>query len=391
MGKRRRKKFWSYSAGERGRNRVRVFEDHKSGYLVLEWREKISDGVYNRRRKTLGHRDQTLAKQVADDIAAQIATGELESREDLTLQRLFENYLRERTSKKSLRQRKHDHGCARMFLRFFGPDRKASSLSVRDWDRFVEARRSGGAGPGSRGVGNRQIEYDLRWLLAVMNWATTAANRDGRTLLQFNPLKGCKLPVEKNPARPVLTESQYSDLLNVSDRIDWRFRLALILAHETGHRIGSIRKLMWSDIDLEGGRIHWRADDDKIGFDHKTPMSEVALHALMEEQRRHPAIGATWMFPAPKDPRKPCSHDLMGQWWRRAEKLAGLEPAKRRGWHSLRRKFASELKDIALADLRDLGGWKDHNTILRCYQRPDEERMRAALASRRQRREMGVI
>jgi len=84
-----------------------------------------------------------------------------------------------------------------------------------------------------------------------------------------------------------LTQSQYSDLLNVSDKIDWRFRLALILAHETGHRIGSIRKLMWSDIDLEGVRIHWRADDDKIGFDHKTPMSEVALHALMEEQWRN--------------------------------------------------------------------------------------------------------
>lgn len=391
MGKRRRKKYWSYSAGERGRNRVRVFEDHKSGYLVLEWREKISDGVYTRRRSTLGHRDQRLAKQAADDIAAQIDVAGTESREELTLQKLFEKYLRERSSMKSSRKRKHDHRCAQMFLRFFGGDRKVLSLNVRDWDGFIEARRSGRAGPGSRTVGNRQIEYDLRLLLAVLNWATTAANRDGQTLLPYNPLKGFRLPVEKNPARPVLTENQYGSLLKVSSRIDWRFRLALILAHETGHRIGSIRKLMWSDVDLEGVRIHWRAADDKIGFDHKTPMSKVALDALMEEQRRHPAIGATWIFPAPKNPQEPCSHDLMGKWWRRAEKLAALEPVKRRGWHSLRRKFASELKDTPLADLRDLGGWKDHNTILRCYQRPDEERMRAALASRCKNREMGVI
>ena len=192
--------------------------------------------------------------------------------------------------------------------------------------------------------------------------------------------------MEKNPARPVLTEEEYHALLEASDRIDWRFGLALILAHETGHRIGSIRKLKWSDIDLEEGRIHWQGDEDKIDYDHRTPISGEALVALTEERRRRPTIGATWVFPAPKNSRQACSHDLMGNWWKRAESFAGLEPVRQRGWHSLRRKFASELKDIPLADLRDLGGWKDHNTILRCYQRPDEERMREALASRRPKR-----
>jgi integrase len=396
MGKRRRKKYWSYSAGERGRNRVRAFEDHKSGYLVLEWREKISDGVYIRRRRTLGHRDQTLAKQMADGFAAEIAAGcfedpeDLEDPEELKLQTLFEKYLREKTSKKARRKREHDHTCARMFLRFYKPDREALSLNVIDWDRFVEARRSGKAGPSSRAVGNRQIEYDLRWLLAVLNWATLARDGEGGVLLERNPLKGLKLPVEKNPARPVLTEEQYRALLAVSNGIDWRFRLALILAHETGHRIGSIRKLKWSDIDLEDGHIHWRGEEDKIDNDHTTPISGEDLAALVEERRQRPTIGATWVFPAPQSPRQPCSHDLMGRWWRRAEKLAGLEPVRRRGWHSLRRKFASELKDIPLADLRDLGGWQDHNTILKCYQRPDEERMREAQATRRRNREKGV-
>jgi hypothetical protein len=53
------------------------------------------------------------------------------------------------------------------------------------------------------------------------------------------------------------------------------------------------------------------------------------------------------------------------------------------GWHALRRKFASELKDVPLRDLCELGGWKDPQTILKCYQQPDERTMRAALANRR--------
>ena len=36
----------------------------------------------------------------------------------------------------------------------------------------------------------------------------------------------------------VLAEDEYRALLEVSRRVDWRFRVALVLAHETGHRIG---------------------------------------------------------------------------------------------------------------------------------------------------------
>lgn len=54
----------------------------------------------------------------------------------------------------------------------------------------------------------------------------------------------------------------------------------------------------------------------------------------------------------------------------------------RYGWHSLRRKFASEFKAIPLKDLAHLGGWKDPATILKCYQTPDEATQRAALEQR---------
>ena len=55
------------------------------------------------------------------------------------------------------------------------------------------------------------------------------------------------MPREKNPTRVVLSQAEYEALLRVSAKIDWRFRVALVLAHETGQRIGAIRQLRWSD------------------------------------------------------------------------------------------------------------------------------------------------
>ncbi len=76
------------------------------------------------------------------------------------------------------------------------------------------------------------------------------------------------------------------------------------------------------------------------------------------------------------------SRHLARDWWERTEWAAGIARVQGRGWHSLRRKFATELKAASLKDLCALGGCKDHNTILKCYQQPDPEMMRVALENR---------
>jgi len=54
----------------------------------------------------------------------------------------------------------------------------------------------------------------------------------------------------------------------------------------------------------------------------------------------------------------------------------------RLGWHSLRRKFANDLRHVPLKDLASLGGWKDTQTLLKCYLREDEQAMVDAPKSR---------
>ena len=133
----------SYSAGEWGRNRVRVFADPKTGLYQIEWRD-------NGRRLTrsLKHRDWTRAKRQADEVAAGFAVhepaGKAEAEpEPLTLERLFEIYGEEVTPTKSEHTRRRDRVAAAMFLRFFGRDRRPETLSQRDWDRFIRERRAG--------------------------------------------------------------------------------------------------------------------------------------------------------------------------------------------------------------------------------------------------------
>jgi len=270
-----------------------------------------------------------------------------------------------------------------MFLRFFGRKRDPSTLSQRDWDRFIRERRAGRIGYSGRPVSNRTIACDLTFLMAVLNWAARSRDEQGRLLLDSNPLKGLRKPVEKNPTRVVLTEQEYEALLKVSRDVDWRFHVALVLAHETGHRIGAIRKLLWSDVDFEGEALRWRAKHEKTGYEHTTPVTEEALAALEEARAMSAGTGDTPVLPAPTDASRCVGRSLPSFWWQRAQTLAGLEPKPGRGWHSLRRKFASDLMDLPLKVLCELGGWKAAKTVLRCYQQPDEAQLRQAIRSRR--------
>lgn len=111
-------------------------------------------------------------------------------------------------------------------------------------------------------------------------------------------------------------------------------------------------------------------------------MSEPACLALRKARLRLRGATDAWILPSPRNASKPCSRHLLGAWWRRMEEDAELPHVERMGWHSLRRNFATEYLDLPLKDLCALGGWKSAQTILTCYQHPDQERLRRALDRR---------
>ena len=137
-----------------------------------------------------------------------------------------------------------------------------------------------------------------------------------------------------------------------------------------------------SDVNFEAKTLRWRSEHDKIGFEHVTPLRDKAVAVLERLRKAQGTIGEAWLFPSPEDGTKPLHRRTLSKWWKTTETLARLVEVKGRGLHSLRRKFATEMKDTPLRDLAHLGGWKCTNTVVMVYQQPDDETMRAALSRR---------
>ena len=383
----RRKKRWAYSTGERGRNRVRAFEDGKSGTIFLEFyvRDFVSQGL-QRKRVSLGYADRVRAKKAADVTAARFAESGPTVGQYLTLWTLFENYLAIETPQKAERSKPHDFRCARLMAEFFGRGKRADALDPSDFQRFKRDRLSGRLHPpGKRKrtrVGARTVGRDLEFLKAVLNWGWRLRDSEGHRLMDRNPAEEIEVPREASPRRPSVSPDRYMAMLQVAECVGWRFKLALVLAHETGHRISAICALRWCDIDFEACEIAWRRETDKIRHEHRAQATPTAFSALREALRHGPGIGECWILPSHRDPNKPCSRHVMKNWWYRAERLAGLTHIDRLCWHGLRRKFATDFKHHPPADVSHLGGWKRAETVLRLYQQPDPETQRKMLAER---------
>ena len=90
MTQKRRKKNWSYNAGERGRNWVRAYRQKRDGRYYLEWMDA------GKRRSALikGVSTAEVAKRKADELAAKLATFE-PNPESTTLDNVIDRYTKE--------------------------------------------------------------------------------------------------------------------------------------------------------------------------------------------------------------------------------------------------------------------------------------------------------
>lgn len=165
---------------------MRAFEHPRTGRIFLELYEDS-----RRKRIALQHRDREAAKAKAEEVAMALRRQEPPLGAALQLQTLFDNHLREVTPQKSVSSQSHDRRAATLFLELFGPDRQAATLNRRDWDAFMRRRRAGSDGRAGRvhgkPVGDRVITQNLKFLHAVLNWATMAGDGAGRYLLERNP------------------------------------------------------------------------------------------------------------------------------------------------------------------------------------------------------------
>ena len=150
--------------------------------------------------------------------------------------------------------------------------------------------------------------------------------------------------------------------------------------------VGAIRQLRWQDIDFKGGTILWRAEQDKSGYEHVTPVTAEALAALGETRRRNPGTGEAPVLPAPRNPLACLGAARLHVWWSKAQILAGLKPMDRQGLALSEAQVClgpdGPAAEGALPTRRVEAGQNG----LGCYQRADEGQLRKALEDRRRAR-----
>ena len=168
--------------------------------------------------------------------------------------------------------------------------------------------------------------------------------RNGERLLREDPLTGVTFPRENNPKRPVMRHDEYRKLLEVAEAVDPLLKLALIVAEGTGRRISACRKLVWRDVFFDERTIHWRAENDKKGYEQVVPVSDRVHDGLLARRELTRAGLDAPVFPAPRCPTQACSRHLLDGWLRRAYDIAQLKPQPGGLWHPLRRKWVTERK-----------------------------------------------
>jgi len=300
----------------------------------------------------------------------------------ITLGRLFDTYLKE-VSPRTASLKYHERASA-LFLAFFGRERCANTLSVRDVDAYVQERRSGRLAPSGRTgkpVRDRVLEQDITFLNTVLNWAVRAGDGEGQYLLRENPVRGAKIPREKNVRRPRLQPGEYEKLLAVAGKVSRLFELALVLCYETGHRLNSVRQLRWQDLDLSVEKhetVRWVGERQKTKVEHTTPLTAEAVAALKRYRARTAVIGEGWVFPSPRSDGA-AARELFYTWWEKAQVLAEL-PHSHGRFHKFRRHLATSLVPAPLAVVQALGGWESPHVVVKVYQQASIEQQRDALA-----------
>jgi len=372
MSRPKKAKNWATSVGTYGAT-VRVSELRPGGNLYLIW----LDAAGKQRKKSLGHRDRARGKELALRLAAEPQAGASPlERVPLTIGRLISHYAAEGFHGRKPKYKREALRRLALWREVVGADFEVDRFTHAMVQQTLAQLRMGRLTP-SR---NQKVSATTCWhyfvaLNTALNFATRTRDERGELLLSRNPLHGFRTPKNVSPRQPVATDDYFVALYEAYPHS--QFRLALVLALETGHRIGAILQLKWEDVSLEShpsapyGRIRWRAEADKISNEHTVPISARANEALRTAKAL--ADGGSWVFPSAKNATAPVGRFIARDWLRRAERAAGIEHESGRGWHSFRRRFASRRKHLPDVDVAFAGGWKDTATMKRSYQKADPE------------------
>ncbi len=359
-----RRPTWRYSCGIKGVNRVTVYERMGRPCLSIEWWEASGQRVQRSLKYYTGLAvpNTKEGRMFAVMAAKKVSTERQQARYvELTdvlgsseVRSVGDLLVRLHTDKEARWSASHSTAQARH--RLFWESRLGAVRLTRVTAGVVE--KTADAEAKVKGWSPRTHGAVLRYLVDAFYYA----ERKLKWIDSLDNLSAVEIPKPRSTAK-AYTLAEVKLLLPALEQIDKRAAWIGHVAWQTGRRLSAIRGLYKSEVALVDGRaiLRFPAATDKVGDEGEAVVCGRAADLTSELLsapgkyvlgRRIPSLGG-------------CD-----RWIRAAEKLAGVPHIKKRAWHGLKRRWATETEGKRG---REKMAGTTHQTLNRVYVQDDLE------------------
>jgi integrase len=219
-----KKKGWSYMAGERGVNRVRVFEHWKTGKIFVEFSEHRA-----KRRKALGTRDRGAAKRFADEAAAKARRVDGGTGADANVEPHVKRWVDGLHGKVVADTINHYRNVVRQLIPDRGsfPASRLRAAILQPWLDGISGK------PGTKRKYRAAVSSFCQYLVTV-------------EILADNPVRNVKAPAASNPRMEYL---EHGDVIRLIEAQDEPYRTLSALIHATGMEVSVAVSLKRRDVE----------------------------------------------------------------------------------------------------------------------------------------------
>lgn len=378
MPRKKRRKFWRHSEGVKGVNRITVYEREAGASLYLEWRDDL--GRHQQVLKTVvGHpvTDKALAVELCKHLAEKQEQRRNASAAELifggkkprSLGDLLERLHADKGAKWSEKHRKEQDRFRAFWTAKLGADAKLTRVPPALVERIVrEAGELRKWSPRTRQARLRYIVDAFSYAQHKLKWITERHN-----------LSAVEIPQPESRGASY-TRDEVTRLLPALYRVDLRAAFVGEVANQSGRRLNAIRTLETSALKIvthEGERVGvltFPGETDKARRSGEVALYGRAL-AVAEELLTMPAVRKSGYF-CPQGPlKKPgkqraeLTHARSFQrWLEDAEKIARIPHVKGRGFHGIKRRFATDTTDRRAASKQS---GTNEDTLSKHYEQDD--------------------
>lgn len=235
------------------------------------WVVDFKDGA-GRRHVIRAGDNKTVALAMLNAKLKQIALdglSGLQSIEHKTFDEVAQEYLNHARANK--RSWKRDEQLLNNLKMFFGNNKQSSSFTVKEIEDYKAARLAGDVRTERRAPNVATVNREVACLKHVFNKAIEWG------YVRENPVRKVKLFKENNTRVRFLEPQERERLLPCCIE---ELRPVVIVALNTGLRLGELLALTWADIDLDRRLLHVR--NSKTGEGRHVPLNGEAIQALTD-------------------------------------------------------------------------------------------------------------